>query len=189
MTITTILGSPRKRGNTAAILTAFEKLVSHHTVNHINIPATGINGCLGCDACQRITDAPGCVQKDAVGEMLTTIVRSDVVVYASPVYVWDFSAQMKALMDRHCCFVKWKQDPGTRFLLQGKPALLLTTCGGDADTNADLIREIFTREMNYLHCRIIGIYNVPNCTIPSALGEDVQKTAQCMADDVLKICP
>jgi multimeric flavodoxin WrbA len=147
----------------------------------------GINGCLGCDACQRITDAPGCVQKDAVGEMLTTIVGSDVVVYASPVYVWDFSAQMKALMDRHYCFVKWKHDAGTRSLLEGKPVLLLTTCGGDAATNADLIREIFTREMDYLHCRIIGIYNVPNCTTSSVPGEEVRKTARCMADDISKL--
>ncbi|MBN2536523.1 MAG: flavodoxin family protein [Spirochaetales bacterium] len=190
MIITTLLGSPRKKGNTATILTAFEKLIpSHHTVNRLNIPARGVNGCLGCDACQKATDIPGCVQKDDIGEMLTSIFHSDVVVYASPVYVWDFTAQMKALIDRHYCFVKWKNNSKAHCLLEGKPTLLLTTCGGDADTNTDLIREIFKREMDYLHCRIIGAYCVPNCTTPPAPGKAAQQTARLMADDIRNYGP
>lgn len=216
MTITTILGSPRKKGNTAAILAAFESLIPtfnntaistpikttirpqrmlrpgrsnssamDFTVNRLNIPATGVNGCLGCNACQRTGKAPGCVQKDAASEMLKTILDSDVIVYASPVYVWDFTAQMKALMDRHYCFVKWKCDAGQRYSLQDKPVLLLSTCGGEAERNADLIQEIFTREMNYLHCRVVGCYVVPNCTTPAKLGDTVSKTARHMAEDLL----
>jgi len=187
MIITTILGSPRKRGNTAAVLTAFEEFISkHHEVNRLNIARKSINGCLGCEACQRVAEVPGCVQKDEINKMLETILRADMVVYASPVYVWDFSAQMKALIDRHFCFVKWKQADKVRSLIQGKPTMLLATCGGSRDGNADLIQEIFKRQMSYLQCRMVGCYIVPDCTTPAELGQKVTNTAQNMAEDILK---
>jgi hypothetical protein len=46
---------------------------------------------------------------------------------------------MKALLDRHVCFVKWREGVKVRALLFGKPTALLTTCGGSAEENADLI--------------------------------------------------
>jgi len=120
--------------------------------------------------------------------MLEAVLRADVVVYASPVYVWDFSAQMKALIDRHYCFVKWQVGDEPQHLLEGKPTLLLATCGGGAEDNGDLIQEVFAREMAYLHCRIVGQYIVPDCTLPSALGAIAQQTAWRMTDDLLAAC-
>jgi len=187
MIITTILGSPRKRGNTAAVLTAFEEFISkHHEVNRLNIARKSINGCLGCEACQRVAEVPGCVQKDEINKMLETIFCSDMVVYACPVYVWDFTAQMKALIDRHFCFVKWKQVAKVRSLIHGKPTMLLATCGGSADENADLIQEIFKRQMAYLQCHIVGCYIVPNSTTPAELGQAASNTAQRMLADILE---
>lgn len=49
-------------------------------------------------ACQKVSDQPGCVQKDDFKEIIEKIIDSEIVVYASPVYVWDFSAQLKALI-------------------------------------------------------------------------------------------
>jgi len=67
LNIITILGSPRKHGNTGIVLNAFEKLISgKHTVEHITIPRLAVNGCLGCDACQRVKDKHGCIQKDGI---------------------------------------------------------------------------------------------------------------------------
>jgi multimeric flavodoxin WrbA len=65
MQVVTILGNPRKSGNTAAVLEHFEESVlSPHRVQRIDLAGCAIGGCRGCDACQKRTDKPGCVQKD-----------------------------------------------------------------------------------------------------------------------------
>ncbi len=189
MKITTILGSHRKRGNTANILRQFEELIGNsHEVKRINISRINLKGCLGCEACQKVLDKPGCVQKDDFNEIIHTILDSDITVYASPVYVWDFSSQLKALLDRQYCMMKWRNSNDMRFLMEGKQSVLLTTCGGDAENNADLIQEIFKRAMNYHHCRIIGSYVIPQCpsTLPSVILEEATITAQQMYDDLIK---
>ena len=153
MKITTILGSPRVKGNTANILRQFEKLIGNsHEATRINI------------------------------------LDSDITIYASPVYVWDFSSQLKTLLDRQYCMKKWKKSNDTRFLMEGKQSVLLTTCGGNAENNADLIQEIFKRAMNYHHCKIIGNYVVPKCpsTLPSKMTNEYTITAQRMYNDIFK---
>jgi multimeric flavodoxin WrbA len=180
MKITTILGSPRKRGNTAAVLRRFENLVpTPHQVERINITDYTVKGCLGCDMCQKKLDEPGCAQKDDAVAILNRLIASDVVVYATPLYVWDFSAQMKALLDRHYCLVKWKEK-GSPSLLEGRRVALLVTCGSSVENNADVIQVVFDREADYAGCTVVGKFIVPNCTTPSELGDKVERTARAM---------
>ena len=50
MKILTILGSPRRKGNTAAVLAKFEEMAKgEHSVDRINIVDYDVRGCLGCD--------------------------------------------------------------------------------------------------------------------------------------------
>lgn len=186
MRIITILGSPRKRGNTATVLAVFERLAAaDHQVERVNITDHVVAGCLGCDACQDVPDEPGCAQADDAEAILKRIAASDAVVYATPVYVWCFPAQLKALMDRHYCLVKWRDGRVASALLEGKRAALLVTCGGAAASNADLIQEVFVREMRYLRCRAIGTYLVPNCSIPGQLDKNAEPTARRMFDELV----
>jgi len=186
MKVTTILGSPRNKGNTASVLKYFEDTLSRdHVIERINVKEYYIKGCLGCWACQRTLNEHGCVQKDDGTGILDKIYHSDVIVYSTPVYVWSFSAQIKALIDRHCSFVKY-HDNTEIHLLKGKKTALLTTCAGDEMTNADLLQQIFLREMEYLECVITGIYVIPHCTQPANLGEKeyavAEKMAKCIND-------
>jgi len=124
MHILTILGSPRKHGNTAAVLAQFENLASaQHTIERINITDWTVRGCLGCNTCQRTLDEPGCCQRDDGVALLERILAADLVVYASPVYSWGLTAQLKALFDRHYCLVKW--DANEKALMEGRRAMLL----------------------------------------------------------------
>ena len=72
--------------------------------------------------------------------------------------------------------------------MEGKQSVLLTTCGGNAENNADLIQEIFKRAMNYHHCKIIGNYVVPKCpsTLPIKMTDEYTITAQRMYNDIFK---
>jgi multimeric flavodoxin WrbA len=185
MKITTLLGSPRKRGNTAAILRCFEELAAPYAqIQRINIVEYEVRGCLGCDACQKKPGIPGCIQKDDTLDILETLLASDVIIYASPVYVWDYTAQLKALMDRHYCLVKWHKG-SAHSLMEGKRTALLTTCGGAAAENADLLKLIFQREMEYVKCEIVGMYAVGDCSLPSRLGPQKEETARLMLKDIM----
>jgi multimeric flavodoxin WrbA len=187
MKILTILGSPRKQGNTNAILRLFEELASYsHQVERINVLDFNIHGCNGCDACQEILDEPGCVEEDDLVAILGKISAADLVIYAAPVYVWSFPAQMKALIDRHYCTVKWQGGEKVSMLLNGKRADLLLTCGGSEAENADLIRLEFQREMNYIGGQVTGVYVVANCGTPRETIETGKgaAVAQKMLDDL-----
>ena len=100
MKVTTILGSPKKKkGNTAKVLGWFEDELTNlgHEVDRINIIDREVKGCLGCGTCQNKADEPGCVQKDDAVAIFENMMSADAVVYASPLYCWGFSSQMKAL--------------------------------------------------------------------------------------------
>ena len=158
MRIATIMGSPRRAGNTATVLRAFETAAIQHEIRRINVMDYAIQGCQGCDACQKKVNIPGCKLNDDFEEILNQLAISDLVIYAAPVYVWDFPARMKALMERHYCLVKWKGQKSPVYLFENKRTALVATCGGAIRSNTDLIKEIYKREMDYLHCRALGTY-------------------------------
>ncbi len=183
-----MLGSSRKRGNTAAVLEVFESLAcqQQHTVERVNAVDWVVRGCLGCDTCFDTLDEPGCAQDDDATWILEHILDADLVVYASPVYAWGFTGQLKPLIDRHYCMVKWQGDRVAAALMAGKRTALLATCGGDASGNADLLEEGFARLLNYLQCRPARIYVLDNCsTRPDGPGADGGALAQRMACELL----
>jgi multimeric flavodoxin WrbA len=183
MHILTILGSPRKHGNTAAVLEQFESLASaSHTVERINISDTKINGCLGCEACQRKLDEPGCCQRDDGLAVLQRILAADLVVYTSPIYAWGLTAQLKALFDRHFCLVKW--NAGEKSLMEGGRAILLVTCGGSAVENADLVQPLFARQMACMKAEVAGQFVMDNCSTPDELGDRAVRAAQAMFESI-----
>ena len=185
MRILTLAGSPRKKGNTNTLLSAFEALAAQrHSVERIHIPDYSIHGCLGCDACQNNLEIPGCVQKDDARGIFEQMLAADAIVYASPVYVWDFTAQMKTLMDRQYALVKWNAENQKISLLAGKHTLLLVTCGGPLETNADLVQQIFDRQMDYAGCCVVGHYAAGQCTTPRELGDRTQQIARQMLEDL-----
>jgi len=185
MNIFTILGSPRENGNTAAVLAMVEKeLADNHQIDRLAISSTPINGCLGCGACQKVIGQPGCVQTDNASAVFERILSADAVIYSSPLYCWGFSAQMKALIDRHFCLATGAGTPDHRSLIAGKPVSLLVTCGGPVEGNADVIQTVFNRVCHLCAARIVNKTVIPFCTTPDVLGEDAVAAARKMAGDI-----
>ena len=184
MKIVTVMGSPRLTGNTGTILKAFERGAAQtHEVERINLIDYNYSGCLGCDTCQEVSDVPGCGLEDDGTAIIRSILAADLVVYATPVYIWSFPAGMKALMERHFALVK-SRLPGAPSLIAGKLVMLLVTCKGTAIESADLVLETFKREMDYLDCTTVGRYVVDSTTSPNELGERRKDTAQMMLHDL-----
>lgn len=98
--ILVLLGSPRKDGNTEMLANSFiaGALESGHEAETIILQHQKINACLGCDYC--IRNHGKCVQKDDMQSIYEKFENADVIVLATPLYFFNFSAQMKTVIDR-----------------------------------------------------------------------------------------
>ena len=185
MKIITILGSPRKKGNTAEVLSMFEADVGKkHEVERINITEYTVGGCLGCYKCKEKKDEPGCVQKDDALAIFEKMIRSDAIVYASPLYCWSFTSQIKPLIDRHFCLVSGEGTPEHDSLIGGKPAALLVTCAGPIEGNCDAIQGIFAGFSDYLRLTAKGNFILPFCTTPDTIGDNGTEMAGKLAQAI-----
>ena len=187
MKVATILGSPRKKGNTARVLGWFEQEAKGqgHDIDKINIVESDVKGCLGCHSCEKVTDERGCVQKDDTMAIFDRMIEADAVVYASPLFCWGFTSQIKALIDRHFCLVKNYATSEHKSFLEGKTTALLVTCTGPVKNNADIIQVLFDRLNRFVKCNVIGKYVVPFCTTPDAMGREAKQIVERMTKDIL----
>ena len=187
MRILTLLGSPRRHGNTDAVLRRFEAHAARagHTVTRIDVAERKVDGCTGCDNCQVDLTDLGCAQVDDADEILREILAADLTVYAAPVYCWSVPAQMKALIDRHYCMVKWEGGEVAAALMAGKRAALLLTCGGDAEGNVDLTFPLFERQMAYMRSSVAGMYALDNCAGVQQDARRAEDLARRMAGELL----
>lgn len=94
-------GSPRKNGNTSALVKAFREGAESagHSVTEFWLEGMNINGCRGCCAGGKNPESP-CVQKDDMEQIYPAYKEADVVVLASPLYYWTISGQLKCAFDR-----------------------------------------------------------------------------------------
>ncbi len=94
-------GSPRKNGNTAALVKAFKEgaEASGNQVALFQLDSMTIHGCKGCFGGHSSQDCP-CVQHDDMDLIYPVIKDCDVIVFASPLYYWNLSGQLRTTIDR-----------------------------------------------------------------------------------------
>jgi len=68
-----------------------------HEVEFVSLKGKEINFCKGCMACQKLGK---CVINDDANEITAKMKKADVIVWATPVYYYEMSGQMKTLIDR-----------------------------------------------------------------------------------------
>ena len=66
-------------------------------VEFISLRGKDIKFCIGCLSCQK---TGACVFKDDVPAIMDIVLDADVVCWASPIYYYEMSGQMKTLIDR-----------------------------------------------------------------------------------------
>ena len=178
MRIVTVLGSPRRHGNTAKALGWVEDQfrADRHEVDSINILDYNVGGCRECLLCKKGGKELCAVGDDAIG-LFQRMAASDLVLIAAPVFCWGFPAQIKTLIDRTYCLMDFDEPRNDLPRLQGKSLSLLLTAGGERIDNADLVFRGFHHMVGLLRARPAGTWLVSNCTEPDALGEDVRRHA------------
>lgn len=68
-----------------------------HKVEKVCLRDKTIGFCIGCLACQKTGN---CVIKDDASEIADKMLLADVIVFATPVYYYGMSGQMKTMLDR-----------------------------------------------------------------------------------------
>jgi multimeric flavodoxin WrbA len=95
------MGSPRKSGNTAAlvkeVIRGAQDAGAETTI--FNLYDMNIKPCQGCLVCRKTGN---CVMQDDFQNMFQQIIEAGGLVFGPPVYLWQVSAQMKLLWDRLC---------------------------------------------------------------------------------------
>lgn len=104
MKITAFNGSPKgASGNTNVMVTAFLNGAESAgaEIENIFLASKEINHCKACRQC--VVSGGKCVIADDMGELITKYVESDIVVFATPLFIDNISGMLKVFMDRTFC--------------------------------------------------------------------------------------
>lgn len=102
MKVVIINGSPRK-GNTKALVDAFMegsdgyKGKEKAEIECYNLKKDKVAPCQSCCSCQKTGK---CKHSDSTNDILRSIKKADAIVFATPIYWWGMTAQMKAAVDK-----------------------------------------------------------------------------------------
>lgn len=94
-----VSSSPRKGGNSEALAAAFARGAQQagHCVETVFLREKQFGFCRGCFAC---LNTNRCVLKDDAVEVAEKMRDADVLVFATPVYYYSVSGQLKTMLDR-----------------------------------------------------------------------------------------
>lgn len=141
MKILVLTGSPRKNGNSSTLADNFIKGAEEagHTVVRFDAAFKKVHPCIACNKCGM--DGP-CIFKDDFDFVRENIVDADAVVFATPMYYFGISAQLKAVIDRFYAINGKIHRP--------KKAVLLMTYANSAASEAEPIKKHYEVLLNYL---------------------------------------
>ncbi len=91
--------SLRAHSNSEALAAAFAEgaqSAGHH-VETVTLRGKDLRFCKGCLACQKLHR---CVMEDDSAEIVRKMHDADVIAFATPIYYYEMSGQMKVLLDR-----------------------------------------------------------------------------------------
>lgn len=105
-------GSPRTKGNTSILIGyVFRELQKQGiSTELVQLGNKKIKGCIACYRCWEKKDRHCALKTDIVNQCIDKMLMADGIILASPTYVTDVTAEMKALIDRACLVAKANGD-------------------------------------------------------------------------------
>ena len=94
-----VSASPRKNSNSEALALAFAEGAKSagHEAELVSLRGKTVNFCRGCFVCQ---ETQRCVIRDDADQICQKALLADVLVFATPIYYYEMSGQLKTLLDR-----------------------------------------------------------------------------------------
>lgn len=155
MKVVVITGSPHKHGTSTFLADAFIKGAEEagHEIYRFDAAVKKIHPCISCKAC--ITKGEGCVFKDDMEELNPKLLEADAVIFASPIFYCNISAQLKTVIDRF--FANDRKICGKR------KTALLTTMEDKTMRSAEGVNICFRNTAVWLNWEVAGIVNAMEC--------------------------
>ena len=159
MKIVILMASPNPKGSTSILAEQFRKGAEEkgHTVETVNVCRMDIKPCSGCIACGYEGE---CVQRDDNVIIRQKLLDCDMVVFATPLYYYGMSAQLKAVVDRFCAY---NSSLNSRHL---KSALLTVAWNAD-DWTFDALEVHYKTLVRYINFEDKGMVLGYGCGTPS----------------------
>jgi multimeric flavodoxin WrbA len=150
-----VLGSPRRKGNSAILAEQFFQGAKDKGVEADTVYLNGleIKPCQGCNKCIA-EGAVGCYIDDDMNKMFSKVKEADTIVIASPVYWFNITAQTKLFIDR-----LYSVAMRDKKMFRGKNLVIILTYGGDDVFDSGAINAIrsFQDMCRYVGANVRGI--------------------------------
>ena len=159
MKIVILQGSPNINGSTNLLVEVFTKGAeeSNHEVKRIDISKMNINNCTGCVSCGY--EGP-CIFKDDNEIIKKEILSSDMLVFATPLYYYGFTAQLKKVIDRFCSYNSSLHSKKLK-------SCLLAVAWNNDDWTFDALESHYKTLVRYNHFEDKGMILGYGCGTPS----------------------
>lgn len=168
-----ISSSLRPNSNSEALADAFAEgaATAGNEVEEISLRGKNIGFCRGCLACQQLGH---CVINDDALEIAEKMLHADVLVFATPIYYYEMSGQLKTLLDRANAL--FPSDYAFRDIY-----LLTSATEDEPDTDERAIHGLEGWIACYEKCRLAGTVFAGGVTEPGAIaGHPALETARAM---------
>ena len=165
--------SLRANSNSDALADAFLRGAADagHHAEKISLRGRNIQFCRGCMACQKLGR---CVISDDAAEISQKMHDADVIAFATPIYYYEMSGQLKTLLDRANAL--FPSDYAFRDIY-----LLASATEDEPDTDERAIHGLEGWIACYEKCRLAGTVFAGGVTEPGAIaGHPALETARAM---------
>jgi multimeric flavodoxin WrbA len=144
-TVLVVLGSPRKRGNSALLAAQMASGAERAgaAIRTVFLHGLHLQPCRGCWQCQR-AGSTGCAIPDDMQPVYRQMVAAEAWVIASPVYWFTVSAQTKLWMDRCLALPAYGPEP-----FAGKRIAIALTYGGQDPFDSGAVNALRTFQDAY----------------------------------------
>lgn len=154
--IVVLNGSPRKGGNTSALVKEFKKGAEStgHIVTEFHLDSMDIHGCKGCFGGHSSKECP-CVQRDDMDKIYPVVRECDVIVLATPLYYWNMSGQIRTAIDR---LFALEEGDGNLLRGHGRTSVLLMAAEGHGFDDVLLYYKHLTEHLKWknIGCVLAG---------------------------------
>lgn len=144
------MGSPRKAGNTAALIArAAEGARSKGAaVEVVRLADLKIEPCEVCNSCAR---KGKCVKDDGMQGLYQKMLWADAFVVGTPIYWWGPSALTKLFVDR------WYAFDSRREAFHGKPLAVISPHNSSSPNMSEYVFGMFRSIAGYLGMPVVGM--------------------------------
>lgn len=154
MNVLVLFGSPKRTGYTQKLTDAFlEGLQQPYRIDYVRLFDLAPIPCNDCGYCKR---SEGCSKKD-LDVFMESFFKADLVIVATPIYLYSMPAPLKALFDRFQRFYNARFSRNIALPIEKpKKAILLLTSGSDGKIGKRIIEEQTKTAFSVMNTKVIA---------------------------------